>query len=601
MRRQAIMFLAVFATTVWGLGAPAGWNTNYRAAMTEAQRRGLPVVVDFGSATCPACRMLERRTLSDARVQAALDDFVKVYVDGNEQVSLRESFGVQYYPTLVYLSPEGKVLKRQVGFVGPEEMHAIATQVAATARRPAPTMVVAQAAGGSEPRAGGATVGKNTRRVGNFYENVAAAGAKQEAKTRPQIVAAVETERRARAQWVAETADAGAGAKRAIGGADQLTEERQVAQALPMPKNIETPAPLVNVAPSSEAGASPAPSPTATKAAATPAPTGKAGVPASIKKLQEPSEEAAPRPAAPVTSPKAAATETPVPKKTPAQERKAPTEEKGSAPKSSGKKGPAAASGPSAQEVPAPKRGGATPALSATAEDVEKWFADAESKLMAGYKKEARAMYAKIVERDPENKFGRSDLAFIKMVALTVDREDDNLRRTAHAKIKEFLKRYPNSPHKDYYTVVRAILAADLGDYAEAHALLDRFPEEFPGSRYEELARSVWQELPKDAKSLQRKPQATPTRAVSAASGGGTGKAASASSRASSGSSAKSSGSNSSARKPASSAAKAPAKSSGSSSKSSLASKTATGQSSKGSATTTAKKKSAAATPKPSD
>lgn len=500
--------MVLFGAPLNGWALP-GWLTSYKAGLAQAQREGRPLIIDFGSATCPACRMLESRTLRDERVQGELDNFVRVYIDGNEQVSLRESFGVQYYPTVVYLSPEGKVLKRHVGYVGPDEMLQVLRTVANNVQKTSKDRAIA----GSSvqkivPEAPAhAQPGKGPNKgIGNLYESVAASGAKQDAIQKGRevaVVPAVRAEQNTRIDLVGREAN---GARWAGGGG----EEKVVAQALPMPKNIETPAPLVNIKPET--------TPEAPKATATPVSTAppaqgaKSALPESIKKLQSQSprvpktestrEEPPPLPSASAEGKVAAkapsektqtgtASTKASPKHAPAQaikeesaaeEKKAPTESAKAASKSRG-----------SGEV--------------TAKDIEEWFADAESKLVAGYKKEARAMYAKIVERDPSNKFGKSDLAFIKMVALMVDREDDQLRRAAHAKIKEFLKRFPESANKDYYTVVRAILAADLGDYAEAHALLDRFPEEFPNSRYQDLARAVWEELPKDAKSLQKRPQ----------------------------------------------------------------------------------------------
>jgi len=517
LRKLVTLALVSVAVGMAGKGgAVPGWSSDYQSALAQAQRDGRPVVIDFGSPTCPACRMLERRTLSDPEVQTHLDKFVRVYVDGNEEVDLRQSYGVQYYPTLVYLSPEGKVLKRHVGFVTPEEMTGALREVASrVGPRREPTRTVADAprnAATPAPARDGRN-GQAQRPKGNFYEMVAASGMKQNAGPagrKVTVVAAVQDGQPAHTELV-RNGDVPSRAARGGG------EERLVAQALPVPKNVETPAPLVNITPQTTPAATPAP--------ATPA-AEKSALPESVRKLQSApaATQAATVKLAPKATPEAGAPEAAAtPRATAKAEKSASgaTESKSTPRAAVAKKAKGeetakrSAEGTGAQKQSA--KAEATPGV--TAEDIDKWFADAESKLMAGYKKEARAMYAKIVERDPTNKFGKSDVAFIKMVALMVDREDDGLRRAAHTKITEFLKRFPDSPNKDYYTVVRAILAADLGDYAEAHALLDRFPEEFPESRYQDLARSVWQELPKDAKSLQKRPaSATASRSATGSS-----------------------------------------------------------------------------------
>lgn len=492
MRGVAFALLIIAAQE--GKALP-GWSSNFKAALAQAQREGRPVVVDFGSATCPACRMLESRTLTNPQVQGHLDEFVRVYVDGNEQVSLRQSFGVQYYPTLVFLSPDGKVLKRHVGYVGPDEMTSVLRQIANSVPKKAESSAVAaKPAGDAKPSAPGTKTPAKVVAKANLYEATDASAPKpqtQASKTRSVVVHTVQTDQRTKIEFVAEGRGGG--------------EEKVVAQALPMPKNVETPAPLVNIKPEG----TPAP-------AASPSPTKSSGLPESVKKLQgvgSSETKAATPTAAPELKP--SPTPAPVEQKTSARSKSAEAagSAAGSTASASRSKAPeSAAKSAKASQAAESQKVSARPTASAA--DIEAWFADAEAKMKAGYKKEARAMYAKIVERDPENKYGKSDLAFIRMVAFSVDRDDDEQRRAAHAKIKEFLKRFPNSPHKDYYTIVRAILATDLGDYAEAHALLDRFPEEFPDSRYRDLARSLWEELPKDAKSLQRRPLSAATPKV---------------------------------------------------------------------------------------
>jgi outer membrane protein assembly factor BamD (BamD/ComL family) len=146
---------------------------------------------------------------------------------------------------------------------------------------------------------------------------------------------------------------------------------------------------------------------------------------------------------------------------------------------------------------------------------VNRWIKDADSKLVAGRKKEARAMYQKVYEKDPQNTFGKSDMAFVKMVSLMVDQDDDAKRQQAFNKIKEFEALFPNSEHQDYYTLIRATLAADLGDTNAAHKLLEEFPNRFPDSKYKQLAYDTWKSLPpvkKESTSKQIASKETPIK-----------------------------------------------------------------------------------------
>lgn len=139
----------------------------------------------------------------------------------------------------------------------------------------------------------------------------------------------------------------------------------------------------------------------------------------------------------------------------------------------------------------------------ATKSDVERWMKDADTKLVEAHKtqstqkkREARAMYNKVVEKDPDNQFGKTDMAYVKMVSLIVDRDSDLLRRQAYTKIKDFEARFPDSGHKDYYTLIRAMLATDLGETNEAHKLLGGFSDRFPDSKYQKVAQETLKSLP---------------------------------------------------------------------------------------------------------
>lgn len=147
----------------------------------------------------------------------------------------------------------------------------------------------------------------------------------------------------------------------------------------------------------------------------------------------------------------------------------------------------------------------------ATKSDIERWMNEADSKLVEAHKtnnvqkkREARAMYNKVVEQDPENKFGKSDMAYVKMVSLIVDRDSDLLRRQAYTRIKEFETKFPDSSHKDYYTLIRAMLATDLDEITEARDLLSGYADKFPSSKYQQVAEETLKSLPSGKKVSSR-------------------------------------------------------------------------------------------------
>jgi hypothetical protein len=153
-----------------------------------------------------------------------------------------------------------------------------------------------------------------------------------------------------------------------------------------------------------------------------------------------------------------------------------------------------------------------------TLDQVKAWNDDARSLLRNNQKPEAKAMFQKVWESDPENKFGMSDMAYIQWCGLIVSSNDDGLRREALARISEFDQRFPNSPHKDSAVFIRATLATDLGKVDEAHRLLQDFAERFPNSRRNRDAFDLLRSLPPLPGDRRLTPAPAPTRSSTGSS-----------------------------------------------------------------------------------
>lgn len=102
---------------------PAGWITDYSAALAQAKAENKPVFIDFtGSDWCGWCIKLDKEVLS----QPAFEDYakknlVRLYLDfpngkpqsetlETQNKELAKKYGIQGFPTIVVLSPEGKTL-----------------------------------------------------------------------------------------------------------------------------------------------------------------------------------------------------------------------------------------------------------------------------------------------------------------------------------------------------------------------------------------------------------------------------------------------------------------------------------------------------------
>ena len=137
--RNHFRYLLVALLVSWGLLLPARaaeqWETNYNAALEQAAKQNKMVLLDFtGSDWCGWCIKLQKDTFSKPEFQKfAAESLVLVELDfprGKEQSEdlkkqneqLAEKFGIQGFPTLVLLNPQGKEAARNVGYLqgGPE-------------------------------------------------------------------------------------------------------------------------------------------------------------------------------------------------------------------------------------------------------------------------------------------------------------------------------------------------------------------------------------------------------------------------------------------------------------------------------------------------
>ena len=130
MKKIALCLLASWA--VWQVSAEEGaWQTDFSKAQVQAKSEKKMVLMDFnGSDWCPPCKALRKTVLNSQEFKDfAKDNLVLVDVDFPHQKqqteelkkankALAEKFSIEGYPTVIVLSPDGKELKKMVGYDG---------------------------------------------------------------------------------------------------------------------------------------------------------------------------------------------------------------------------------------------------------------------------------------------------------------------------------------------------------------------------------------------------------------------------------------------------------------------------------------------------
>jgi thioredoxin-like negative regulator of GroEL len=98
------------------------WEKNFDEALKKAKASGKPVMIDFWAEWCGWCHRLDQTTYVDPRVLKLGQDFVVVKVDteaGGRQTEVAERYDVANLPTILFVSPQGRVIQRVTGYQGP--------------------------------------------------------------------------------------------------------------------------------------------------------------------------------------------------------------------------------------------------------------------------------------------------------------------------------------------------------------------------------------------------------------------------------------------------------------------------------------------------
>jgi thioredoxin-like negative regulator of GroEL len=158
--------MAVLGVALLALGAgPARcqdlpWRSDYAAARREAEEKGRPLLLDFGTTNCFWCKKLEQTTFRDAAVARVLGErFVLLKVDGEREVKLVQALAVRSYPTLVLAGPDGRILGKHEGYATVPQLSSLLEGALAAGSPRGPEKHGEAAAGGERPGPSPAALG----------------------------------------------------------------------------------------------------------------------------------------------------------------------------------------------------------------------------------------------------------------------------------------------------------------------------------------------------------------------------------------------------------------------------------------------------------
>lgn len=99
-----------------------GW-LSYDAAKKKNESDAQKYFIFFSSQNCGYCRLLETKTFSNPDVSAYINEnYIPVRVDVDKQRELAVRYRIQGVPDLRFLSKDGAVIGRWIGFTEPDHL-----------------------------------------------------------------------------------------------------------------------------------------------------------------------------------------------------------------------------------------------------------------------------------------------------------------------------------------------------------------------------------------------------------------------------------------------------------------------------------------------
>lgn len=91
------------------------WEPTFEQAMKRARIEGKPVMVDFYTDWCGACKFLDKNIYTDQQVIGETAKWISVKVNAEQRPDVAGSYGVTSYPTIAFLQADGRPLEVQAG------------------------------------------------------------------------------------------------------------------------------------------------------------------------------------------------------------------------------------------------------------------------------------------------------------------------------------------------------------------------------------------------------------------------------------------------------------------------------------------------------
>jgi thioredoxin-related protein len=113
------------------------WRRDYNTARKEAEEKGRPLMIDFGTEHCFWCKRLDATTFQEPSIISLLNEqYIPLKIDAEREAALAQTLHITSYPTIVFGASDGRILGTVVGYKEAGEFLGILQRTAATASPP---------------------------------------------------------------------------------------------------------------------------------------------------------------------------------------------------------------------------------------------------------------------------------------------------------------------------------------------------------------------------------------------------------------------------------------------------------------------------------
>ena len=116
-----VVFMALLAViaascTVAGGQGQIEWLYDWSEASSKAQAENKPIMINFYTDMCPACRKLDQETFTNEELADFLNDSFICLKSNAGRTGLHARYGLSGVPTTIFTGQEGFEIGRIVGF-----------------------------------------------------------------------------------------------------------------------------------------------------------------------------------------------------------------------------------------------------------------------------------------------------------------------------------------------------------------------------------------------------------------------------------------------------------------------------------------------------